>query len=155
MRTPLDNFYNSLTEEQKQRFAALAPASGARTNRPEPASGNDLAALCSRRAKGFTQPPVQRAEQTVKPTQQQQDAFDKLKAASTEAANQLQASCPTQMPQTPMDRFDALGKRLDAMVEAIKTVRPALASFYDSLTDEQKSRFNMLGLPQTTPPAQN
>jgi LTXXQ motif family protein len=146
VRTPLDSFYNSLTEEQKQRFAALGP------NRPEPASGNDLAALCSRRAEGFTQPPVQRVEQIVKPTQQQQDALDKLKAASTEAANQLQASCPTQMPQTPMDRFDALGKRLDAMVEAIKTVRPELASFYDSLTDEQKARFNMLGPPQTAAP---
>jgi hypothetical protein len=155
VRTPLDNFYNSLTEEQKQRFAALGPASGVRTNRPEAASSNDLAVLCSRRAEGFTQPPVQRVEQIVKPTQQQQDAFDKLKATSTEAANQLQASCPTQMPQTPMDRFDALGKRLDAMVEAIKTVRPALASFYDSLTDEQKARFNVLGPPQTTAPAQN
>ena len=154
VRTPLDNFYNSLTEEQKQRFAALGSASGVRTNRPEAASSNDLATLCSRRV-GFTQPPVQRVEQIVKPTQQQQDAFDKLKAASTEAANQLQASCPTQMPQTPMVRFDALGKRLDTMVEAIKTVRPALASFYDSLTDEQKARFNMLGPPQTTAPAQN
>jgi hypothetical protein len=141
-----------LTEEQKQRFAALGPASGAGTNRPEPASGNDLAALCSRRAEGFTQPPVQRVEQIVKPTQQQQDALDKLKAASTEAANHLQASCPAQMPHTPMDRFDALGKRLDAMVEAIKTVRPELASFYDSLTDEQKARFNTLGPPQTAAP---
>ena len=59
----------------------------------------------------FTQLPVQRMEQVMKPTQQQQDAFDKLKAASTEAANQLQASCPTEPPQTPLDRFDAVGKR--------------------------------------------
>jgi LTXXQ motif family protein len=27
VRTPLDNFCNSLSEEQKQRFAALRPAS--------------------------------------------------------------------------------------------------------------------------------
>jgi hypothetical protein len=49
------------------------------------------------------------------------------------------------MPQTPLDRFDAVGTRLNAMESAIKMVRPALASFYDSLTDEQKARFNTLG----------
>ena len=149
VRTPLDNFYNSLSEEQKQRFAALGPASDARKNRRGSASGNDLAALCSRRTESFTQLPVERIEQAVKPTQEQQDAFARLKIASTEAANQLQASCPTQTPQSPMDRFDALAKRLSAMAEAIKTVRPALASFYGSLTDEQKARFNTLGPPQT------
>ena len=152
VRTPLDNFYNSLSEEQRQRFATLGPASDARTNRSGSASGNDLAALCSRRAESFTQLPVERVEQVVKPTEQQRDAFARLKVASTEAANRLQASCPTQTPQTPIDRFDALGKRLDAMAEAIKIVRPELASFYASLSDEQKARFNLLGPSQTTAP---
>jgi len=152
VRTPLDNFYNSLSEEQRQRFARLSPATDARMTRRETASSNDLAALCSRRAESFTQLPVERVEQVVKPTQQQRDAFARLKVASTEAANLLQASCPTQMPQTPIDRFDALAKRLDAMAEAIKIVRPELASFYASLTDEQKARFNLLGPPQTTTP---
>ena len=66
MRTPLDNFYNSLNEEQKQRFAAFAPVGSARTRRG-PASSNDLAALCNSRAESFTQLPVQRVEQAVKP----------------------------------------------------------------------------------------
>ena len=152
IRTPLDDFYNSLNDEQRQRFAALGPASSARSDRRGSASGDNLAALCSSRTESFTQLPVQRVEQAVKPTQQQQDALEKLKAASTEAANQLQASCPTQSPQTPIDRFDAVGKRLDAMAGAIRTVRPALADFYSSLTDEQKARFNTLGPPQTTSP---
>ena len=154
VRTPLDNFYNSLSEEQRQRFAALGPASNAKTNRRGSASGNDLAALCSRRTESFTQLPVERIEQAVKPTQEQRDAFARLKVASTDAANRLQASCPSQTPQTPLDRFDALGKRLDAMAEAIKIVRPELANFYSSLTDEQKARFNLLGPPQTTTPRQ-
>ncbi len=155
VRTPLDNFYNSLSEEQRQRFAALGPASDARADRRRgSASGNDLAALCSRRAESFTQLPVERVEQVVKPTEQQRDAFARLKVASTEAANRLQASCPTQTPQTPIDRFDALAKRLDAMAEAIKIVRPELASFYTSLTDEQKARFNTLGPPQIKSPGQ-
>ena len=148
VRTPLDNFYNSLNDEQRQRFATLAPTSTARTDRRALASRNDLVALCSRRAEGFTQIPAQRVEEIVKPSQQQLDAFERLKSASTQAANQLQASCPAQMPQTPLDRFDAIGTRLNAMENAIKMVRPALASFYDSLTDEQKARFNTLGPPR-------
>jgi len=148
VRKPLDNFYNSLNDEQRQRFATLAPTSTARTNRRGFASGNDLAGLCSRRGEGFTQLPAQRVEEIVKPTQAQRDALDRLKSASMEAANQLQASCPAQMPQTPLDRFDAVGTRLNAMENAIKMVRPALASFYDSLTDEQKARFNTLGPPR-------
>ncbi|MGB8041230.1 MAG: Spy/CpxP family protein refolding chaperone [Pseudolabrys sp.] len=150
LRTPLDDFYNSLNDEQRQRFAALNPVSSVRPERRRSASGDNLAALCSSRTESFTQLPVQRVEQAVKPTQQQQDALEKLKAASTEAANQLQASCPAQSPQTPIDRFDAVGKRLNAMAGAIKTVRPALADFYSSLTDEQKARFNNLGPPQAT-----
>ena len=148
IRTPLDDFYNSLNDEQRQHFAALGPASGARSSRRGFASGDNLAALCSSRTENFTRLPMQRVEQAVKPTQQQQDALEKLKAASTEAANQLQASCPAQSPQTPLDRFDAVGKRLNAMAGAIGTVRPALADFYSSLTDEQKARFNTLGPPQ-------
>lgn len=145
VRTPLDNFYNSLNDEQRQRFEALGAAPTGRANRR--GFGSDLAALCSRRAEGFTQLPAQRVEQVVRPTQQQLDAFDRLKNASIEAANQLQTSCPTQMPQTPLDRFDAVAKRLSAMDVAMQTVRPALTSFYDSLDDEQKARFNTLGPP--------
>jgi hypothetical protein len=150
LRIPLDGFYDSLNDEQRQRFAALGPASNERVNRRGPASGDNLAALCSSRTESFTQLPVQHVEQAVKPTQQQQDALAKLKIASTEAANQLQASCPAQSPQTPIDRFDAVGKRLSAMAAAIMTVRPALADFYSSLTDEQKARFNNLKSPEAT-----
>src|SRR3974377_370664 len=71
VRTPLDNFFNSLNEEQRQRFAAMSQDRTARTNRRESASGNDLAALCSRRAEGFTELPGQRGEQGLKPQQEQ------------------------------------------------------------------------------------
>ena len=150
VREPLDNFYNALDDRQRERFAALSPARSERASRRGSVSGSDLASLCSHRAEGFTQLPVQRVEQVVKPAKQQLDLFDKLKLASAEAANQLQASCPAQLPQTPLDRFDAVSKRLDAMSQAIKTVRPALADFYASLSDEQKARFNTLGPPNTS-----
>jgi hypothetical protein len=36
-------------------------------------------------------------------------------------------------------------KRLEAMIEAANTVRPALEEFYGSLDNEQKARLNQLG----------
>jgi len=150
VRTPLDNFYNLLNDGQRERFATLGPAASERPRRRASNPDDDLADLCSRRAENFTQLPAQRIEQVLKPTQKQLDVFDKLKVASAQAANELQASCPAQLPQTPLDRFDAVSRRLDAMSRAIKTVRPALADFYSSLSDEQKARFNTLGPPNTS-----
>ena len=39
-------------------------------------------------------------------------------------------------------------QRLEAMLQAVKTVQPALENFYGSLSDEQKARFNQLGARQ-------
>jgi hypothetical protein len=36
-------------------------------------------------------------------------------------------------------------KRLQAMVDAANTVKPALEGFYASLSNEQKARFNRIG----------
>jgi hypothetical protein len=35
------------------------------------------------------------------------------------------------------------------MADAIKSVRPSLETFYASLNDEQKARFNMMGPPES------
>jgi hypothetical protein len=149
LRDPLDGFYNSLNEEQRQRFAELGSTRNTRANR------DNLAALCSRRAESFTQLPVQRVEEAVKPTKEQQDMFRKTESCfDGSGPYQVQASCPIQMPQAALERFDAVGKRLTAMAEAVKTVRPALSNFYSSLTDDQKARFNTLQAPQTTSPRQ-
>jgi LTXXQ motif family protein len=77
--------------------------------------------------------------------QQQQDAFNALKQASLDIADGLGASCPKEVPQTPLARVDAVKTRLDAMVAAMKTIRPKLADFYASLSDEQKAKFNIMG----------
>jgi ABC-type uncharacterized transport system substrate-binding protein len=46
---------------------------------------------------------------------------------------------------TSRRRVEAMEKRFEAMLEAAKTVQPALANFYNGLSDEQKARFNSLG----------
>jgi gamma-glutamyl phosphate reductase len=110
-----------------------------------PAPGGSLAQLCGERAERFTQLPVQRIEQTLKITQKQEDALGELKTASANAGDMLKTSCPAQVPQSLVDRIDAMQQRLDSMMQAVSTVRPALDNFYASLNDEQKARFNMIG----------
>jgi LTXXQ motif family protein len=145
VRGPLDTFYGSLSEGQKQRLSAI----GGSANIRSPAAGG--LALCDPRASSFAHVPVDRIERTIQPSQQQETAFQALKAASDNAANELEASCPAKVPQTPVERIDAVEARLRAMVQAADTVRPVLAAFYATLSDEQKARFNVLPLDQASP----
>ena len=88
---------------------------------------------------------MQRIEEVVKPTGQQQSALEKLKQTSENAADELRASCPTRTAEAPVARLDEMHNRLGAMVQAAKNLRPTLATFYASLSDEQKAQFNTMG----------
>ena len=68
-------------------------------------------------------------------------------AVPQDAAGKLQGSCPSEMPQTPYARLDAVKARLVAMVNAMNTVRPKLQDFYASLNDDQKAKFNIMAPP--------
>jgi len=71
--------------------------------------------------------------------------LDELKDATAKALDILKAACPTALPGTPTGRIEAMRQRLDAMLQAVRTVLPAMEKFYQSLDDEQKARFNALG----------
>jgi hypothetical protein len=87
---------------------------------------------------------VDRIEQTLSLTQAQLEKFNDLKSSSQKARQYLQESCPTTEPVTPTGRLSTLEQRLEAMLEAVRTVKPALDDFYSALSDEQKARLNAL-----------
>jgi hypothetical protein len=141
VRTPLERFYQALSDEQRQRFSAMNGSTGGAP------SGGNMATACGQQAGSFIDLPVQRIEQVVQPTAQQQSAFDNLKKAAQNASDKLQSSCPTAVPLSPVARVDTVETRLNVMMDAIKSVRPDLQNFYTSLSDEQKARFNTIGPP--------
>ena len=155
LRPPLTTLYNSLDDEQKDRFAAVGTQTKYRraTIAREKLPSTNLGGLCKQQTENFTQLPVQRIEELIRPTEQQNATFEALKSASAKAAADLDASCPADIPQTLTGRLDAVGKRLDALADAVITVKPALTNFYNSLTDEQKAHFNVIGRasPAATP----
>jgi hypothetical protein len=88
--------------------------------------------------------PFEQIPQTVHPTADQEAALDDLRAASSQASDIIKSACPSSMPLTPIGRLDAAEQRVDATIKALEVIRGALARFYDSLSDEQKRRFNAM-----------
>jgi hypothetical protein len=84
-------------------------------------------------------------EGAVKPTEAQRATFAELKAISARAEDGVRKACPGKPPATPLARLDMVERRLDAMLAAVRTLRPALQSFYSMLSDEQKRRFDAVG----------
>jgi LTXXQ motif family protein len=141
VRPALERFYQSLSDEQKARFNAIAPTNDAAAAGKDQ---RDLAKFCDEKSPGVTDLPIDRIGQAVQPTPVQRAALDELKDASVKAAEGLKVSCSSYQTLTPTGRVEAMEKRLDATLGAARTVQPALAKFYDSLSDEQKARFNSL-----------
>src|SRR5215468_4104247 len=85
-----------------------------------------------------------RIEQTLSLDAAQRTKFNALKTASQRAIQYLNESCPKNDPVTPTGRLEAMERRLSAMLEAVRTVQPALDDFYATLSDEQKARLTAI-----------
>jgi hypothetical protein len=137
----LAKFYDSLSDEQKARFDALDPEES-----KQAAKGKaELTQVCSAEAARASLTPVEKIEQAIRPNAQQRAALEGLGQASAKAAEVLAANCPSDEALTPPGRLAAMGQRLDAMLQALDIVQPALERFYSSLNNEQRARFNQLG----------
>jgi hypothetical protein len=104
-------------------------------------------ALCQQPGSGVTAWPFADIERKVHLDAAQKRLLDAVRDAAKQAAGVFKASCPSEdaFPLTPPGRLRAMMARLDATLQAVGTVRPALEAFYDSLSDEQKERFNEIG----------
>jgi hypothetical protein len=143
VRPPLDAFYNSLSDEQKARFNEIGPKPSG--DDKQQASADDTAKACGEAKLGLTNLPIEKIEDALDPDKAQQADLDRLGEATVKAVGILQAACPSGVPLTPPGRMEAMEKRLKAMLEAARTVKPTLDTFYGSLSNEQKARFNRLG----------
>jgi len=83
-------------------------------------------------------------ERTLSLDDSQRAKFNGLKTASRRAIQYLNESCPKTDPASPTGRLEAMERRLSAMLEAVRTVQPALDDFYAALSDEQKARLAVI-----------
>jgi hypothetical protein len=144
VRPALEKFYASLSDEQKERFNELGPKHAANNAEANAALPQD-AKSCTEAKPGLATLPIEKIADVVNPTDAQQGDLKRLQDATNKAVSVLQAACPDETPLTPPGRLAAMQTRLQAMVDAAKTVKPALDTFYASLDNEQKARFDRIG----------
>jgi hypothetical protein len=139
---PLQKFYDSLSDEQKARLNALGQdqRKGETANAASPAAQG-----CGVAPSGVMDWPAAEIDARLHPTEAQRASLTALQDASAKAADLLKTSCQTSQAITPPARLDAVGKRLDTLLQAVKIVRKPLDDFYATLTDEQKAQFEAIG----------
>lgn len=102
-------------------------------------------AFCNPRMAGFAEWRIDQIERVVKPNETQRKALEELRTASAKAAEMIAAACPQEPPATTTERLAVMERRMQAMLEAIKTTRPAFDAFYAALSEEQKRRLDASG----------
>ena len=147
VRPALEKFYDPLSQAQKARFHVTASQPAGEDDAADSASGENefVPQICTDHPGGLSVQTVDRLENVVRPTDVQRGALDELRTAAARAVQILRDACPAGTPGNPPDRLAAMQQRLGAMLGAADMVRPALQSFYGSLTDSQKARFNAVG----------
>jgi|GraSoiStandDraft_32_1057276.scaffolds.fasta_scaffold151465_2 hypothetical protein len=136
VRTPLRKFLDGLSEEQMARLVtAGAPAP-------------DVALRACSEGARMLEWPIEPIARTIRPTEDQRPQLELLVGTSLHIAGQLRKSCPVAAPLAPIDRLQAAEQRLTDLVYALTVLRGALNKFYASLTDEQRARFDSMGLDQ-------
>jgi hypothetical protein len=93
----------------------------------------DVTQSCAGFAPGVTSFPIDRMREAIQSTGAQSAALNDLASAASKASSVVAASCPSVPPLTPVARLDAVDQRLEAMIQAVQIVRPALTRLDDSL----------------------
>jgi hypothetical protein len=139
----LEELYDLLNDEQKTRFNALADdqlkTASANGAMKAPASG------CEASLPAALQWPAGEIEASLHPTDAQRDALERLQRASARAVEMLSYECQPNDAITPPARLAAMDGRLGTIQQAINLVSDALEDFYATLSDEQKSQFELIG----------
>jgi len=132
LRAPTDTFYNALNDEQKARL-----------------NGDASSAMraCLEYAQATVWPASQ-IERSLALSPEQRPAFEALRETSTKMSQMLMGSCPREAALTPAARLIAAENRLNSVLYAVRIVAPAINTFYDSLSNEQKTRLKALGQPR-------
>jgi hypothetical protein len=151
LQPKLQRFYDVLNEEQKALLSALImdqrsnPGRTARSRQQTRVATGVIAQDCGMAQPGLTEWPNAEIERRVHPNEAQRASLAALQDAVAKAADMLKTTCQPDSALTPPARLAEIGKRLDTMLKAVKTVRSALTDFYATLSDEQKAQFESIG----------
>jgi hypothetical protein len=142
IQTPFEQFYESLDDDQKGKLAAL--------NDQRAPFGPKVPAAQSCAPPDLLPWPSAEIEQKLHLNDQQREQLGALSRMNALARNTLNFDCQPDDNLAPPDRLLTADTRLDAMLEAINWVRPALDDFLAMLSDAQKAQFDTIGAKRTS-----
>ena len=140
IRGPLERLYSLLNQAQITRLENVA----AKAEKEERSPSINLTVLCTGES-GLTSVAADKIARVITLTHEQRFDLDKLKQISAKAADELRASCPAEVSPTIEARLHDAQRRMSSLIQAIETIRPAMGSFYASLSDQQKAALNAEG----------
>jgi LTXXQ motif family protein len=142
VREPVKNFYDTLTNTQKNGFASQQPQNN---SSPDPKAADSGVSrqyqACAWQNAEKAERLVKEIEMRVRPNKDQAASLENLHKVSADMAKLLIASCVQPIPADPTARLDAADDQLTAMNYAATTVQIAFDDFYLKLNNDQKTRF--------------
>jgi hypothetical protein len=146
LQPALIKFYDLLDDEQEARLNALA--ADRRGVSPPSDEANASARGCGPAQSTPLQWPAAEIEARLRLNDAQRAALKALQDANATAIGILN-TCPPADTTTPPARLDAVDARLNAMQQAVYLVSTALAEFYATLSEAQKTQFEAIGQKRT------
>jgi hypothetical protein len=139
---PVKDFYDALTNTQKNAFASQQPQSGSHAD-PKTADNvmNKQYQACTSQNAEKAERLIKDIEMRVRPNKDQAASLENLHKVSADMAKLLIASCTEPISADPMARLDAADDQLTAMNYAATTVQIAFDDFYLKLNNDQRTRF--------------
>ena len=145
MRGPLNTFYASLTNTQKDSFVRYQQQNNIPADTKTAGSdANKQYQTCAAQNVEKAERLVQEVEMRVRPNRKQAESLENLHKVSTDMAKLLIASCAQPIPVDPLGRLDSADDQLTALNYAATTVQIAFDDFYARLDNSQKARFGSL-----------
>jgi hypothetical protein len=133
-------------------YAAYLPGSAGSLRQARARGGPDttaaLADMCGSDSRTIAGLPVEQFRNAIQPNDEQAAALDDLANASQKASEIIRNSCPKDVALTAPSRLAAMQQRVEAMRDAVNSVKPALDRFYGLLSDEQKAKITALAAEQ-------
>lgn len=142
IRTPFETFYESLDDDQKANLAAF------NGQRAPVAPKVPAAQSCT--PPDALQWPTAEIEAKLHLSEAQRSELDVLVNMAAFARNTVNFACQPEDDLAPPDRLATADTRLDAMLDAIKQLAPALDSFLATLSDQQKAQLETIGAKRTS-----
>ena len=143
VRGPLKNFYDSLTNTQKESFVSRPQNELPADDKAASTDMNRQYQACASQNSEKAERLIKEIEMRVRPTNDQAASFENFHKVSSDMAKLLIASCAQPIPAAPMARLDDANDQLTAINYAATTVQIAFDDFYARLDNRQKTRFDL------------